>query len=217
SYALRNGYCLHIRYRVGRYFIDSESNVFYYSAREILFSITFSLYINLGVNMSENTIGAARELTAKWYYKELWGWDLDSICEGPVRETFLKSLMVCAAGDGELSDEERNWVLGRAAAAGAPDELLESLKTYPADEDINEVVGRTLATNKSRRAVVYFAIKAASADHEYGEEERAKIREMAASLGIPATEVAQLEILVAEEAVLKLKRISLCFPDGSPF
>ncbi|MGR9108351.1 MAG: hypothetical protein ACU843_15635 [Gammaproteobacteria bacterium] len=171
----------------------------------------------VGENMSQNTIGPARELTAKWYYKELWGWDLESICEGPVRETFLKALMVCAAGDGELSEDERSWILGRAAAAGAPDELLESLRTYPADEDINEIVGRTLATNNSKRAVVYFAIKAAAADQEYGEQERAKVREIAASMDIPSTEVAQLEILVAEEAVQKLKRISLCFPDGSPF
>jgi uncharacterized membrane protein YebE (DUF533 family) len=167
--------------------------------------------------MSSSSIGATRELTAKWYYKDLWGWNLQAICEGPVRETFLKSLMVCAAGDGELSAAEREWVLGRAAVAGAPDELIESLSSYKANEDINGVVSRTLATDKSKRATIYFAIKASSADQGYNEHERKKIRQVASSMGVPATEVAQLEILVAEEQALKLKRIALCFPDGNPF
>ncbi len=166
--------------------------------------------------MSEG-IGKAREMTAKWYYKELWGWDLDEICTSPERGTFLKALLCCANGDGRLTDAERNWVIGRAAAGGAPDELIEELGAYGADEDINEVVGRTLATNKSRRAVVYFAIKAASSDHQYAGGERDKIRSVAGAMGVPLQEVERIEHHVRKEEALKAERIGLCFPDGDPF
>jgi hypothetical protein len=162
-------------------------------------------------------IGIARELTAKWYYKELWDWNLDKICTGPVREVFLKSLMVCANGDGELTAAERSWVIGRAAAGGAPDSLLNELRDYEANEDINTLVSSTLATNKSRGAVVYFAIKAASADGEYHGDERDAVRNAAASMDIPLDTVEQIESICAEEERLKAKRISLCFPDGNPF
>ena len=166
---------------------------------------------------TEPALGEARERAAKWYYKELWGWDLHEICTGPVRETFLKSLLVCANGDGRLTPEERTWVLGRAAVAGAPDALLAELEAYPADENINEVVARTLSTDNSRRAVVYFAIKAASSDDRYVGQEREKIRSVAAAMGISAEVVGQIEQQVKQEARLKQQRIELCFPDGNPF
>ncbi len=135
----------------------------------------------------------------------------------PRRETFLKALLVCANGDNRLTSEERTWVLGRAAVAGAPDALLEELEAYPATEDINEVVARTLSTDKSRRAVVYFAIKAASSDERYAGQEREKIRSVAGAMGISANVVKQLEKQVKQEARIQQQRIELCFPEGNPF
>jgi len=162
-------------------------------------------------------IDASRELTAKWYYKELWGWDLDKVCTGSERPAFLKSLMIAANGDGILAPEERAWVLGRAAAGGAPDSLLKELESYGANEDITAVVGSTLATNNSKRAVIYFAIKAAASDGEYHPDEQAAILKAATAMGISGDVVKQLEDLAAQEEKIKQERISLCFPDGNPF
>ncbi len=166
---------------------------------------------------SKPEIGPSREITAKWYYKELWGWDLEKICTGKERPTFLKALLIAANGDGKLTAEERKWVIGRAAAAGAPDSLLKELETYPANEDITEVVSRTLATNKAKRAVIYFAIKAASSDKEYHGDEAAMIKKAATAMGISDDVVKQIEDLCRKEAQLKEERIQLCFPEGDPF
>lgn len=162
-------------------------------------------------------IGRARDLTAKWYYKELWDWDLEKICTGPTREIFLKSLLICANGDGQLTENERKWVIGRAATGGAPESLLDELMEYKADEDVNSVIAGTLATNNSRRAVIYFAVKAASADGDYHGDERDAVRNVAASMGIESAAVEQIEQLCADEERLKAKRIAICFPDGNPF
>lgn len=49
--------------------------------------------------MTTTKIDEAREIAAKWYYKELWGWDLEKICTGEERPAFLKSLLIAANGD----------------------------------------------------------------------------------------------------------------------
>lgn len=167
--------------------------------------------------VTKSGIGPAREITAKWYYKELWGWDLERVCTGKERPTFLKALLIAANGDGILAPEERNWVIGRAAAGGAPESLLKELETYPASEDIAAVVGSTLATNNSKRAVIYFAVKAASSDGEYHDDEKAAVRKSATAMGISEDVVKQIEDLCAQEEKIKQDRISLCFPDGDPF
>ncbi len=163
------------------------------------------------------TLDAPREITAKWYYKELWGWNLEKICTGAERPTFLKALLTAANGDGILSQAERDWVIGRAAAAGAPESLLKELETYPANEDISQLIANTLATNKSKRAVIYFAIKASSADGEYNDAEKNAVRKSANAMGIPEAVVKQIEDFHAKEEQMKQERIDLCFPDGDPF
>ena len=52
---------------------------------------------------------------------------------------YSKSILICANGDGTLTPEERDWVVGLASAFGAPDSLVEELKSYKADEDIEQL------------------------------------------------------------------------------
>ncbi|NER25240.1 MAG: DUF533 domain-containing protein [Symploca sp. SIO1B1] len=162
-------------------------------------------------------IGFAREIIAKWYFKELWDWDLDTIPTDEELSPFLKSNLVVANGDGEISEEERKWITGKGAAAGASDSLLKELETYPANEDILEVVTRAPATNKSRRAAIYFAVRAAASDKTYTEGEKASVRKLAQAIGISEELVNEIEDLCLEEQRLKEKRIALCFPEGDPF
>ncbi|HEY6078751.1 MAG TPA: hypothetical protein VIW29_08105 [Polyangiaceae bacterium] len=156
------------------------------------------------------TIGRARELAARWYYRELWGWQLDDISCGCGRGTFLKALMICANGDGLLTGAERSWVLGRAAAAGAPEALLQELDSYPADESLDVVVHRTPATDRSRRAIIYLAILAARSDQNYAGGERRAIQHAAARLGLREEEMSALEHLIAAEAHMKTERVARC-------
>jgi hypothetical protein len=52
----------------------------------------------------------------------------------------LKSLLICANGDNEITLSERDWVVGYAAAYGAPEQLVEALKNYQGDEGIDSAV-----------------------------------------------------------------------------
>ena len=130
--------------------------------------------------------------------------------------SYMKSMLVCANGDGTLAPEERDWVVGHAAAYGAPDSLVEELKSYKADEDIEKMISNTPAANASRRFLVYDAIMACSADGEYSDPERATITKMAAKLGISQDTVEQIEKICLEEIELREKRLKLIYPEGAP-
>ncbi|MEQ9621909.1 hypothetical protein [Coleofasciculus chthonoplastes] len=134
----------------------------------------------------------------------------------PTFDSYLKAILICANGDNELTQAERDWVVGHGSAFGAPDEMIEELKTYQADEDIDAVISRDTAANACRRYLVYDAIEACSADGEYNNGERETVIKMAAKLGVDAEIVKQIEEIYTQEAKLRDKRLALLFPTGTP-
>jgi hypothetical protein len=129
---------------------------------------------------------------------------------------YLKSILICANGDGTLAPEERDWVVGYASAFGALDSLVEELKSYKADEDIEKMISNTPVASVSRRFLVHDAIMACSADGKYSDPERATITKMAAKLGISQDTVEQIERICIEEIELREKRAKLLYPEGPP-
>ncbi|MFB2980252.1 hypothetical protein [Microseira sp. BLCC-F43] len=149
-----------------------------------------------------------------WLFKEKYTFGKQPSIEA--YHGYLKSVLICANGDGTLAPEERDWVVGLASAFGAPDSLVEALKTYKADEDIEQVIGDAPEATGSRRYLVYDAIKACSADGEYSDPERAKVHKMAAKLGVSQDVVQQIEEICLAEAKLWKKRQQLMYPEGAP-
>lgn len=131
-------------------------------------------------------------------------------------EAYAKAILICANGDGKLAPEERDWVIGYFAAFGAPDSVLDEIKTYKADEDIEKFVSKTAVTNASQRILVYDSIQACSADGAYSDPERAMVIRMAAKVGVSEDLVRQIEEVCLEEARLREKRLKLVYPEGAP-
>ncbi|MDY7014335.1 MAG: hypothetical protein SVX43_12190 [Cyanobacteriota bacterium] len=150
-----------------------------------------------------------------WALNQLYGFK--TIPPAEHYETFIKATLICAKGDGVLSPEERNWVVGRAAAFDSPG--YELAKTYSADEDLGNVVtnSSTVDQEGSHRSIIYVAIQACTADGEYHPGEREQIHKMAESLGVAENVVNQIEELCVEEAKMREKRIALIFPEGTPY
>lgn len=129
---------------------------------------------------------------------------------------YMRAMLICANGDGKLTSEERAWVVGHGAAYGAPDSLVDELKSYEADEDIEKVISISPGSDASRRFLVYDAIRACRADGEFSDPERATVTRMAAKLGVPEDVVKQIEQLCLEEALLRERRVKLMYPEGTP-
>ncbi|SRR5579883_1244908 len=154
-----------------------------------------------------------RKIIGEWVYKYTLNLQLppqESI------EAFAKALLIAAKGDRVISQEERDWVIGLTAAKGASQQLIEELKHYEADEDIDQVISRHPFSNQGRRALIYTAIQACGADSEYNDPEKASIRKIAAKLEISEDVVKQLEELCEEEKAQFTKRINLLYPNGLP-
>ncbi|MBW4571282.1 MAG: TerB family tellurite resistance protein [Tolypothrix carrinoi HA7290-LM1] len=130
---------------------------------------------------------------------------------------YMKSVLCCAKGDGIISQEEKDWAIGFCASWGVADWVIEELKTYEGDEDLEEVIARSPQVSIAQRDLLLTAIRACAADGEFHEQEKAKIRQMAAIIGVPEETVEQLEQLQKEESALRQKRINLLYPEKSPY
>jgi uncharacterized tellurite resistance protein B-like protein len=94
--------------------------------------------------------------------------------------------------------------------------MIERLKNYKADEDIETVLSGDITASESRRFLIFDAIQACSADGEYSDKERAVVLKGAKKLGISEDEFKQIEQIYLEEVQLRKKRLAVMYPNGSP-
>ena len=149
-----------------------------------------------------------------WFFKEIWDFK-----EPPpliADEFFGKAIMICANGDGELTQEEKDWIVGYFATNGATEPVLNKLKAYTADEDIQKMV-EPIPDPGIHNAIIYFAIKACDADGEISDGEMATILKLAKQLNISAEVVRSIKALYREEMEMRSKKLKILFPSGSPF
>ena len=152
---------------------------------------------------------------SQWAIKHLYG--ITKYPDDTDHSTYFKSLLLCAAGDGELAPEERAWVAGLAATIGG-DKYSEMVKNYAADEDLLQVLQQSSRIDSSARHVMlYDAIRASAADGVLSDGERDTIQKMANFMDIKKETVAELEKLYNEETAQSNKRRELLFPVDSPW
>lgn len=158
----------------------------------------------------------AHEIGGLWLLREMWGFPA-GVPEDE-RLDYLKAIMACARAKGDLTDGEKSWVIGYGAACGAHQETVEALEAYEPDEDIDEILGRNMPSAETwGRVAIFDAIRAASADHQYGDDERKAIRRLAKRIDVSEEVVADIEELYQEEVALKQRRIALVFGDQVPY
>ncbi len=124
------------------------------------------------------------KIVGLWFFQDTFGWHLSELPPNETYEALTKAMLICAKGDGVLAPEERDWIIGFSAVRGMQPTLIEEMKKYEATEDIEEVISRTPQAIKAKRAAIYYAIKACSADAEYHKNEQAYVRKMAGLIGV---------------------------------
>lgn len=152
------------------------------------------------------------KLAGNWVYKHLQG-SKEQLPDEAI-ETFAKAVLIATKGDGEVSQAERDWVIGLTAAKGASEAIIKKLQAYSADEDIAAIIGSNPISDKSRINLIYTAIQACDSDGTYNEGEKATVRKIASKVGVSEDVIKQLESLYEEEKKLFDKKISILFPKG---
>ncbi|MBE8985843.1 hypothetical protein [Nostoc sp. LEGE 12450] len=154
-------------------------------------------------------------LGISWLFQEQFGFS--QIPLNASYEAYFKSLLIFANGDGTLADAERDWVIGYASAYNRDTEIIEKLKIYKADEDLETVFKGDPAIIETRRSLILDAIQACSADGEYSEKERAVVLKGAKALNISEDELKNIEEIYLETVKLREKRLAVLYPKGLPY
>lgn len=165
--------------------------------------------------MTTNITEKETNLGIKWLFKEQFGFS--QIPLNASYEAYFKSMLICANGDGTLADAERDWVIGYASAYNRDPEVIEKLKVYKADEDLETVFKGDPVIIETRRSLLLDAIQACAADGEYSEKERAIVLKAAKILNISEDELKKIEEVYFETVKLREKRLAVLFPNGLPY
>ena len=152
-----------------------------------------------------------RNTAALWTLNYLFG--LSQLPEKTVDELFNQALLLCSSGDGEVSGEELDWLLGFAAAKGADEAELQRLLQMSKSIDTKLLFGLEIP-EKLKKPLIYCAINVSSADGIYHVMEGEMMRKIANRLGISDYIVEQIEDLCKREDELRLRRILLLSPEG---
>jgi uncharacterized membrane protein YebE (DUF533 family) len=153
----------------------------------------------------------------EWFYLEHFGFSkAPPQTDADVVRNMALALITTASGDGELSADERRWILGYFAAKGYPSSVIDEMAGLSAaDISMLPTLMQLGILAKSGRILIYDAIRAAQVDG-YSAGEQLAVRNAAKLLGIDEATVVVLEQIVRDEQQLKKRRIAALMPDGHP-
>jgi uncharacterized tellurite resistance protein B-like protein len=157
------------------------------------------------------------DTTALWLLDELWGVppDVGAKLSDEENLAYGKALLTAAKGDGELTDAERDWILGYLTAAGHSEQTLAVLRRYDGEADVQSLFSEGMQKDPAaRRFCIGDAIRACGADGDLAEGEIAKIHDIARLLDVPAEVVDEFVDIYRQEQALKTRRMELAF-EGS--
>jgi uncharacterized tellurite resistance protein B-like protein len=158
----------------------------------------------------------AHEAGGLWLLREMW--DFPSGVPEDQRLDYLRLIMACAGGDGQLAEAEKDWVIGYGAACGAHQATVDALAEYAGDEDVLDILERNMPVAETwGRVAVFDAVRACAADGAYDIEEQATVRRVATRLRVDEGVVTAIESLCEDERDLKRRRIALVFGDAIPY
>lgn len=138
---------------------------------------------------------------------------------------FFKVAMICCKGDGTISKQERDYIVGALAIRGVSETMLKQFETMNPTESLSDVL--SLMKNAHQlgvkpfpgekevygRVALHYAIGASEADG-YGVAEAKQIHKAAEILGIKSEVVQTIEGLIDATKGLRLSCQALTYPYG---
>ncbi|GLF92844.1 tellurite resistance TerB family protein [Streptomyces yaizuensis] len=157
------------------------------------------------------TAESSAEIGRRWIFQSYWGFG-----QAPSAtdfDAYGKALLICAKGDGDLADEERAYAVGLIAGMHGPDDVVELLKTYSGDDEIQAVIAQTQGVQASAGCLLYDTIRVSAADGDLAPGELERIGALADALGVGRGTVDELVEIYTQEHALVQRRLGACYPD----
>jgi signal transduction histidine kinase len=121
---------------------------------------------------------------------------------------FGKALLLAVGGNSQITQQQRDWIVGYLTAAGDSPEVIEAVRTYD-DSDLIDDIMSLPKMAFTRRGVLYDGLRLCyvAGTPDPGQLER--VFRSADAIGIPREEVAELQQIVAEDRALQRRRYEL--------
>ncbi|BAY37585.1 hypothetical protein NIES2111_19240 [Nostoc sp. NIES-2111] len=124
------------------------------------------------------------------------------------------ALLAIAGADGEVSEDEFNWLVNHQRLAGAPEEVIAKYKTFDyKNTDLEALVSKItvdVPTWSKSRSLLYHAIQMARADQSYSIEEQKAVKKAGKLLKLEDDIALAIDRLIhTEEAVTALRKALL--------
>jgi len=156
----------------------------------------------MGSELTAEKVGALQHL---WYGHQ----------NVPRHDDFLyawRAIKSVGACDGQLSDAERIYLLGKMCAIGTPTDVVEAVMSF--DEHAGtpaELIAGIDVPDEVRAGtgawIVYEGLSLAMADGDLDERELDAVRRAGAAMGVGSDVVDALRVQVRQEAALREQRI----------
>jgi hypothetical protein len=122
--------------------------------------------------------------------------------------TYVKAMFACAGGIGQITQHERDWIVGYHTAAGDADWVLETIRTYDGADSIEDLMSLPSMTNTGR-ALLYDSLRMCSSDGTLTTSELDRLVRAADAMGLPRQVVVDLRQIVVDEQALRQRRYEL--------
>ncbi|BAT54636.1 hypothetical protein NOS3756_36080 [Nostoc sp. NIES-3756] len=124
------------------------------------------------------------------------------------------ALLAIAGADGEVSEDEFNWLVNHQRLAGAPEEVIAKYKTFDyKNTDLEALLSKItvdVPTWSKSRSLLYHAIQMARADQNYSIEEQKAVKKASKLLKLEDDIALAIDRLIqTEEAVTALRKALL--------
>lgn len=119
-----------------------------------------------------------------------------------------KAALLCAGGNGALTERERDWHLGYRAACGDSDRVLDAVRGYDDSDRIEDIVGLP-SMRVTVRAVVHDALRIRASDGPLTPEEIERVHVGARRMRVSADVVEDVRRIVLDEIALRRRRYEL--------
>lgn len=119
-----------------------------------------------------------------------------------------KAMLLAVGGNGHITPQQRNWLIGYLTAAGDSPEVIEAVKLYD-DSDRIEDIMRLPKMAFTRRGILYDALRICYVAGIPDPDQLERVFGAADAIGISRDEVAELQKIVAEERALQRRKYEL--------
>ena len=121
---------------------------------------------------------------------------------------FGKALLLAVGGNSQITQQQRDWIIGYLTAAGDSAEVIDAVRTYD-DTDRIEDIMRLPKMTFSRRGILYDALRICYVPGTPDPAQLDHVFRAADAIGIARDEVAELQHVVAQERALQRRRSEL--------